>query len=232
MKKPGLIGGIGPESSIEYYRTIIKCFREKAKTDDYPEILMLSINMTEMLNRVFNKQYDQLVDFLSSKIRILEDAGADFAVLASNTPHIVFKELKEKVNIPMISIVDAAIERIKHSGIEKTALFGTKSTMTGDFYKQAAQNYGIEVVIPGTEDMEFIHSKYMSELIFNNIVPETKKKLIAIVSALKQSTSIEGLILGGTELPLILDQTDFKDIQLFDTTTIHVETIVDAMLKK
>lgn len=231
MKRIGFIGGVGPESSIEYYRLIIKRFQERLNTKDYPEILINSINMTEMLGYVFNNQPDNLTDFLVERIRILERAGMDYGAIASNTPHIVFNRLAEKVSLPLISIVEETCRDIKYKGLHKVGLFGTKSTMTKGFYNKTAQQYGIDMVIPIPEEQDYIHEKYMTELVFNRIEPDIKRQLIQIVKELKDKESIEGLILGGTELPLILNQTDFTDVKIFDTTQIHVESIVSKMIE-
>lgn len=231
MKKIGLIGGIGPESSIDYYRLIIKRFQERLNTKDYPEIIINSINMTEMLSYIFNNQLDKLVDFLTDRIKILETIGVDYGAIASNTPHIVFERLIEKVKIPLISIVEETCKEIDDKKMQRVGLFGTKYTMTNGFYNKVAKKYGIEIIIPVTEKQDFIHNKYMAELVFNRIVPETKKQLIQIVRELKEKESIEGLILGGMELPLILNQSDFGDIKILDTTKIHVESIVTKMIK-
>jgi aspartate racemase len=231
MKKIGLIGGVGPESTVEYYRLIIKRFQERLSTKNYPEFIINSINMTEMLSYIFNNQLDGLVDFLTVRIKILEMSGADYATIASNTPHIVFDELKKKVSIPLISIVEETCKEISVRKMKRVGLFGTKSTMTAGFYEKAAKKYGIDISIPDTKDQDYIHDKYMNELLFNRIIPETKKELIRIVSELKEKKSIEGLILGGTELPLILSQSDFSDIIILDTTKIHVESIVAKMIE-
>jgi aspartate racemase len=231
MKKAGLIGGVGPESSIEYYRLIIKRFKERLDTQDYPEIIINSINMTEMLGYVFNNQLDQLTDFLAEKIMILQKAGVDFAAIASNTPHIVFDRLNEQVKLPLISIVEETCKHIKGKGLSKVGLFGTKSTMTKGFYQQSAGKYGIEIIIPDTEEQNYIHEKYMTELVFNKIEQSTRNQLIQIAKKLQETGSIEGLILGGTELPLILNQADFNELLIFDTTKIHVESIVSKMIE-
>jgi aspartate racemase len=231
MQKIGLIGGVGPESSIEYYRLIIKRFQERLATKDYPEIVIHSINMTEMLSYVFNNQFDRLVDFLADKIGVLENAGADFVAIASNTPHIVFDQLAAKVKTPLISIVEETCKIVKAEKMQRVGLLGTKSTMSNGFYNRVAQKYGIELFTPSPDDQDFIHHKYMSELVFNTILPETKEKLIQIINNLKEKTAIEGLILGGTELPLIIKQSDFEDIKILDTTKIHVESIVSKMLE-
>ena len=231
MKKIGLIGGVGPESTIEYYRLIIKRFQERLNTQNYPEIIINSINMTEMLGYVFNNQLDKLVNFLAGRIKILEMSGVDYAAIASNTPHIVFDELKEKVNIPLISIVEETCKEISARKMQHVGLLGTKSTMTAEFYNKAAKRNGIDIFVPENKNQNFIHEKYMNELLFNRIVPETKKELIRIVEELKEKELIEGLILGGTELPLILSQQDFSDIIIFDTTKIHVESIVTHLIE-
>jgi aspartate racemase len=188
--------------------------------------------MTEMLGYVFNNNLGGLVDFLTERIKILEMSGADYATIASNTPHIVFDELQKKVSIPLISIVEETCKVISAIKIQRVGLFGTKSTMTAGFYNKAAKRNGIDMFVPEIKDQDFIHEKYMTELLFNRIVPETKEELVRIVKELKEKESIECLILGGTELPLILSQSDFSDIIILDTTKIHVESIVTKMIEK
>ncbi len=229
MKKFGLIGGVGPESTVEYYRLILNRFQEKWNTKDYPEIVINNINMTEMVRYISHGQFDQLVDFLAARIRTLEDAGAGYGAIASNTPHLVFEQLAEKVDIPLISIVEETCREMQRRQIKKAGLLGTRFTMSGGFYDRVAAKYGIGLIVPVGEDQDFIHEKYMSELIYNRIVPETKEGLIRIVNDLREKESIEGLILGGTELPLILQQSDFNEVIILDTTRIHVESIVTGM---
>lgn len=231
MKKLGLIGGVGPESSIEYYRLIIKQFQERLDSKDYPEMIINSINMTEMLSYVFNNQLDKLVDFLSVRIKSLELSGVDYGAIASNTPHIVYDKLAERTSIPLISIVEETCKVISSKNLQHVGLFGTKSTMTNGFYNRVAERYGIDIIVPDSDRQDYIHHKYMSELVFNKILPDTKQRLIEIVKELKEKRQIQGLILGGTELPLILKQSDFNNIEIFDTTKIHVESIVTRMIE-
>jgi aspartate racemase len=230
MKKIGILGGIGPESTIEYYRLIIKRYQALKKTTAYPEIIFNMIDMTEMLGYVSKNQTDELTSFLATRIETLEKAGAEFGAIASNTPHIVFDRVEKLVKIPMISIVEETCKEIKSYKMQRLGLLGTKSTMTSGFYNNVARKYNIEIVIPEPAQLDYIHEKYMGELVKNRILPETKKKFIGIVNAMEDMESIEGLILGGTELPLLLNQSDFADIQVFDTTKIHVESIVKKML--
>lgn len=230
MKKIGIIGGIGPESTVEYYRLLIKLFRTKLDTNQYPEILLHSIDMTEMLGYVFDNQLYELVKFLKSKIKILEKSNVDYVALASNTPHLVFEKLQESVNVKMISIVEETCIAISKSGIKKVGLLGTKSTMSKGFYQKVGENNGIEIVIPNDENQNFVHEKYMGELVFNHINPKTKERLIQIVNDLVIEEKIEGIVLGGTELPLILEQKDFDKLTVFNTTEIHVNAILDKMI--
>lgn len=230
MKKIGIIGGIGPESTIAYYRMLIKLFRSKLDTNQYPEILLQSIDMTEMLDYVFKNQLDELVEFLKSKIEILEQSNIDYVALASNTPHLVFTKLSESVNVKMISIVEETCKSISKTGIKKVGLLGTKSTMSKGFYQSVAKRNGIEMIIPNEENQNYVHEKYMGELVFNHISLDTKKRLVQIIDELENQEQIEGIVLGGTELPLILEQKDFDRLRVFNTTEIHVNAILEKMI--
>jgi aspartate racemase len=232
MKKPGLIGGIGPESTIQYYRQIIRKYREKLNSDNYPEILIHSADMSSMLELVFTGRLIELAGFMAERVLALEKAGADFAAIASNTPHMVIDEIQERVNIPVISIVEETCKSAGNGRVKKLALFGTKSTMTDGFYNRTAEKYGIEIIIPNDEEIDFINNKYMNELVYNRVLSETKTILIQIAERMKASYGIHGLILGGTELSLVLSQEDFEDIKILDTSSIHVESIVYEMISE
>ena len=230
MHKIGIIGGIGPASTVEYYKMLIELFRSRLDTIQYPELLLHSIDMTQILDYVFNDQLDLLVTFLSEKIQVLEKADVDYVALASNTPHLVFEQLSKSVNVKMISIVEETCKTIVTTGIKKVGLLGTKSTMSKGFYQQIGRKKGIEIIIPNEANQNYVHEKYMGELVFNKIKSETKERLIAIVNELETKESVEGIILGGTELPLILKQNDFTTLKVFNTTEIHVNAILDKMI--
>lgn len=169
---------------------------------------------------------------LTKKIKILEKAGVEYGAIASNTPHIVFERLIDNVKIPLISIVEETCKIIVSNKMKRVGLLGTKSTMTNGFYNKVGDKYEIEIVIPDPDKQDFIDNKYMTELVFNKILPETKQQLIQIVRELERRESIEGLILVVRSYPLILNQSDFGDIQILDTTKIHVESIVTKMIEK
>ncbi len=231
MKRIGILGGIGPESTVQYYRFLIQQFKERQSTEDYPEIILHSINMTEMLSYVFSEDLDGLVSFLQKRVQLLEKSGVDYVAMASNTPHLVFDQLANSVQVPMISIVEETCKRISKASIKKLGLLGTKSTMSKGFYQKTGKRHGLEIIIPAEEAQDYVNEKYFGELVFNQIFPETKNRLIQIARELENKYGIQGLILGGTELPLILKHEDFKQIKVFDTTQIHVNAILDRMLE-
>jgi aspartate racemase len=228
MKTVGLIGGIGPESTIEYYRLIIAGYREQ-KTE-YPAILVNSVNLTQLIEWINANALREIGEYLVREVERLAKAGADFGALASNTPHIVFEEIQRRSPIPMISIVEATCEIAQALGFKRVGLFGTRFTMQGRFYPDVFSRAGIELVLPESEEQTYIHTKYMGELLNNIFLPETREALLAIADALKRRDGIEALILGGTELPLILREGEYNGIRILDTTRIHCDRIVRELL--
>jgi aspartate racemase len=227
MKKIGIIGGVGPESTVVYYKLIVKRFREKFSTKEAPSLLINSINMMHMAGLLANNDITRLADFLSDEIKTLERAGVTHGAISSNTPHIVFDELQSRTSIKLISILDVTCAHIKATGVKRVLLLGTKTTMSAGFYHAAARKSGLELLTPSREEQEYIHEKYLNELLFNDIKTDTKERFLTIVNDFKKHDAIEGLILGGTELPLILDQGDFRKLMVFDSAAIHVDKIVD-----
>jgi aspartate racemase len=230
MKTVGLIGGIGPESTIEYYRQIIASYRQQKQDSSYPSILINSIDITRMLALIGNNELPAVTEYLLGAVQKLADAGADFGILAANTPHVVFDELNRRSPIPLISIVETACEAAKVLGLKHLGLFGTRFTMQGRFYPDVFTREGIALSIPPPDDQAYIHDKYMSELINGIILPETRERFLQIVEGLKKLHGIQGLILGGTELPLLLRDGLYKGIPFLDTTKLHVERIVARLV--
>lgn len=230
MKTVGLIGGIGPESTIEYYRYIIGGYREQRSDGGYPAIMVNSVNLTQLLEWMNANELEKVTEYLVVEVERLARAGADFGALASNTPHIVFDEIQRQSRIPLLSIVEATCERAQALGFKKVALFGTRYTMQSKFYPHVFSSSGITLVVPDSVEQTYIHEKYMGELLKNIFLPETREGLLAIVDELKVRHGIEGLILGGTELPLILRDDEHNGVRLLDTTRIHCDRIVKELL--
>ena len=230
MKTLGIIGGIAPESTIEYYRLIIASYRKQKQDGSYPNIIINSIDMKKMLDLIGANDLTGVTGYLLSEVKKLALAGADVGLLASNTPHIVFEEINRQSPIPLISIVEAACETVKALKLQRIGLFGTRFTMQGNFYPKVFSREGIMLVVPNMEEQTFIHDKYMNELVNGIFLPETCAQILHIVERLIEMESIQGLILGGTELPLLLRDQTYKGIPFFDTTKIHAERAVAQII--
>jgi aspartate racemase len=229
MKTVGIVGGIAPESTIQYYRLIIAIYRERNKDGSYPAILINSIDMKAMLDLIGANQLESLTTYLASQVERLALAGADFALFASNTPHIVFKDVQQRSPLHLISIVEAACDSAQNLGLKRVGLFGTRFTMQGRFYPDVFSQRGITVVVPDVEEQDYIHNKYMGELVTGTFLPETRDKMLAIAARLREQDKIDGLVLGGTELPLLLHDIDGA-FPFLDTTKLHAEAAVTQML--
>jgi aspartate racemase len=230
MKIVGIIGGIAPESTIVYYREIISSYRARRQDGSYPAILLNSIDLQRIIALVGANERDRLVAYLVEELGKLARAGADFAVLASNTPHLVFAELQQQSPLPLLSIVEAACAEAQRLGLKKVGLFGTRFTMQGGVYVDVFGRAGIAVVLPEPDEQAYIHEKYMGELIQAVLLPETRAGLLTIAERMRARQGIEALILGGTELPLILTEAAHEGLPFLDTTRIHVEQVVAQML--
>jgi aspartate racemase len=230
MKTIGIIGGIAPESTIEYYRLIIASYVERIPDGSYPSIIINSIDLKKLLDMVTANDLAKLTEFLLSEIQRLARAGAECGLVAANTPHIVFDEVRCQSPIPLISIVEATCKAAKVLGLRKLGLFGARFTMQGRFYPDVFSKEEIALSVPDQNDQAFIHHIYFNELVKGTVLPETRERLFTIVDRLKEREGIQGLILGGTELSLILRDTTVQDIPVLDTTKIHAKAIVAEAL--
>ncbi|HEX8558191.1 MAG TPA: amino acid racemase [Pyrinomonadaceae bacterium] len=230
MKRLGIVGGIGPESTIEYYRQVIAGYRERVADGGYPPLVINSIDMQAMLEHIRAGRLAEVADYLLGELRRLERAGADFALLASNTPHIVFGELERRSPLPLLSIVRAARDAAAALGLGRVGLLGTRFTMGGGFYAEEFARAGVEVFTPDEADQAYVHEKYMGELVHGVFLPETREGLLAVVDRLSERAGVEGVVLGGTELPLILPDAAGRALPFLDTTRIHAARAVEEML--
>ena len=229
MKTLGIIGGLGPESTIDYYQTIIALYRERTGDDSYPQFFINSVDLNKVRGPVIANDLARLADNLVVEIDKLARAGADFGLIAANTPHLVFDEVAGRSPISLISIVEATVAAAKDRQLRRLALFGTKFTMNGEFYAKPFRRENIDLVRPDAADQGYIHEKYMNELVPGKFLPETKAGLLAIVDRMKARSDIDAVILAGTELPLILRETEHKGIPFLNTTKIHCEAAVAQM---
>ena len=230
MKTLGLIGGTGPESTIEYYRLLTRQYREKAD-GALPHLIINSVNLTQMIEWMSVNELWKVTDYLVAAFEQLQRAGADFGALTANTAHIVFDEIEQRCSLPLISMVETTCDRAKALGFKTVALFGTRYTMQAPFYPSVFSRTDVKLVMPNDQEQEFIHDKYFNELLKDMFLPETRTALLAIADEMKARHGIEGLILGGTELPLLLRDEEHNGIHFLDTTRIHVDRLVEEMLK-
>jgi aspartate racemase len=234
MKIAGIIGGTGPESTVDYYRQIIALYRERNPDGNYPTIIINSINMKIMLDLVAANKLEELTDFLAEEVQRLARAGATFGLLAANTSHIVFDALMKRSPIPLISIIETACTAAVAQDMKRIGLFGTRFTMEGRFYPDVFERSGMTLVVPSPDERTYIHDKYMNELVNGIVLSETRDRLTAIARRMKAEEGIDGLALGGTELSLIIKDSEIHtsngSIPVLDTTKLHIEETVSQML--
>jgi aspartate racemase len=230
MKTLGIIGGLGPESTIDYYQRIIALYRERTGDGSYPEFIINSVNLRKGLDFMDANDLDGMADYLLEAIGKLRRAGAEFGLISANTPHIVFDQIASKSPITLISIVEATCAAAKAYKLKRLALFGTRYTMRAPFYQKVFSRESIELLVPDSEDQDYIHHKYMNELVPGKFLAETRAGLLAIVDRMKANRDIDGVILAGTELPLILRDPDHNGVPFLDTTKIHCKAAVAEML--
>jgi len=200
-------------------------------TDHVPPIIINSVDYRKLVDWFTANELAQVTDFLVSEIERLERAGADFALIAANTPHLVFDELQRRLRIPLLSIIEATADAAAAARLRRPAHFGTLFTMQATLFPDAFARRGITIVVPNEVGEKFIHEKYMGELVGGTILSETRTALMDIVEKMKQRNNVDALILGGTELSLILRESTAGSVPVLDTTQIHVESAVEWMLR-
>lgn len=230
MRTVGIIGGLGPESTIDYYRSIIAGVRARKADSGYPHIIINSLDVDKGIAMLDAGRLDDLADYISGGVESLVTAGAEFACIAANTPHIVFDEVQRRSLIPLLSIVRATVDRTRALGLKRMGLFGTGFTMRAALYRDEFQRAGIELIRPNKLEQESIHRKYIDELLKNQFLDDSRAEILRIAQRMRAEDGIEALVLAGTELPLLLRNSS-TDMVILDTTAIHVEAIVDELLR-
>ena len=229
MKTIGLLGGMSWESSLEYYRVINEETRKQLGGSHSAKCLMYSFNFNEIEMLQHGGKWDELTNEIVLQSQKLKDGGAEFLLICTNTMHIMAPEIEKGTGLKVLHIADATGEEIKRRDMKKVGLIGTKFTMEGTFYKdRLKENHNIEVIIPDEEDRVIAHEIIYNELVVGKITDSSRKKYIEIIEKLAQKGA-EGVILGCTEIPLLIKQSDVK-VPVFDTTTIHAKAAVKASI--
>ncbi len=229
MKTIGLIGGMSWESTLEYYRIINELVKEKLGGWHSAKILLYSVDFDRIVRLQHKGEWRRMGEILADIATRLENCGADVILICTNTMHKVADYVEERISVPLLNIIDATAERLKEKDLSKVGLLGTKFTMEDGFYQERLAKYGIEVIVPDETDRQTVHSIIFDELCLGVFKESSKIRLVEIIRKLKEAGA-EGIILGCTELPLIVKQEDV-DVLIFDTTRIHAEAAVDFALK-
>ncbi|HEX6252333.1 MAG TPA: amino acid racemase [Gemmatimonadaceae bacterium] len=227
MTTVGLVGGLGPESTVDYYRRIIEAW---AREDPYtaPSIVIDSLDVWRAL-RLVDTDRSALSQYLLRSLRRLADAGCDFVAMTANTPHIVFDELAARSPVPLLSIVEVCAGEAQRRGLRRLALLGTRFTMDAPFFADVFSRYGIAIGLPSEVEREWIHERYVRELLKGEFRADTREQFVALVSRLRSEDGVDGVILGGTELPLLLNTSSIAGLPALDTTALHVAAIVERL---
>jgi aspartate racemase len=231
MKTIGLIGGMSWESSIEYYRIINQTVKGKLGGLHSAKSVMYSVDFAEVEILQHQNRWAEAAEMLVDAAKRLENSGAGLIVLCTNTMHKVAEDIQANVKIPFLHIADATAQRVLASGIGTIGLLGTRFTMEEEFYKgRLSQNYGLSVIVPDAQEREIVHRVIYDELVVGKIEPSSKAQYVRIIDQMI-SQGVEGIILGCTEIGLLLHQEDSR-VPLFDTTRIHAEAAVEYALKE
>lgn len=226
----GIVGGVGPESTIDYYRSIVAEYQQRRGDGVYPRILINSVDAGEIFGHMLAGEAEPIGDILLRAVQQLAAAGAGVAAIASVTTHMGFASLEPRSPIPLISILDAICGSAVARGIRKPAVFATRMTTEGAFFADPFERAGIELVRPDEPARAWIHDMYMGELVRGDFRDESRSRLIEIATDLRDRYGIDGLILGGTELPLLLRDETVAGVPVLDPSRIHVATLVDWLV--
>lgn len=225
MKRIGLLGGMSWESSLDYYRIMNEFVRLELGGAHSANCLLYSFDFQVIKELQHSGEWEVLTNLMVKEANNLKKAGAEFIVICTNTMHLMAQDIEKETGLKVIHIADATADEIINKNVKKVLLLGTKFTMEAPFYKERLEKKGIDVVIPNEEDRQIIHDIIYNELIIGIIKPESKKSYITIINKMIEK-GITGVVLGCTEIPMLIKQTDLN-IEVFDTTDIHARAAVD-----
>ncbi len=232
MKTIGLIGGMSWQSTAEYYRIINKLTEEKLGERNSSKIIIYSLNFKEITNLLEGNRWKEIEEIILDSSLKVEKAGADFILIATNTIHKIVDSIENKLSIPLINIVDSVGEEILSKGLKKVLLLGTKFTMEDGFYQRRLMiKHKIETIIPNREERETINKIIFNELVLGKISRKSREKLLKLIKKYRTKSGIEGVILGCTELPLLIKNSHLE-IPLINSTYIHAKKAVYEAIKK
>ena len=229
MRRLGIIGGIAPPSTVDYYQQLTTRFEQRSPGGSYPQIILDSIDGRRFFALLEAVDRPGMIEVLVAELERLARAGADLAIFASNSPHLVFDEVAASSPLPLISIVEETANVAAANGFKRVGLLGARFTMEAAFYPTVLGRHGIDVVAPPPSDRAYVHEKYFAELVEARFLDETRAGFLAVIARLAVE-GIDAVILGGTELPLLLRDAE-SAVPMLDTTAIHVDAAIERLLE-
>jgi aspartate racemase len=229
-KRIGILGGMTPESTVTYYQHIFRRYEEVHGDLGYPETVIYDVSFQRFEDWMGEEDWGSIEEALLDGLKRLAAAGAEFAVIATNTMHILFEKLEARSPIPLISIVDATAEAIKEEGFEVVGLLGTRFTMEKSFYREGLKKHGIDTLVPDEGERIYINRVVFEELSRGQLLPDSRNRYLEIVDGLVQEGA-QGVVLGCTEIPLLVTP-EHTDVTLFDTAVIHAEKALQYAIEK
>lgn len=227
-KTIGILGGLSPESTVEYYEYITRTYTERFGDHGYPQVVIYSVCFQTYVDWCEQERWDEVAQGLSKAAQKLELAGADFVIIATNTMHLVLDQVRASVQVPVLSLLDALSDAIRAQGVGTVGLLGTRFTMEKPFYRQALADRSISVLVPDSADREYINRVIYSELVAGQTRDESRTNFLSIIEGLS-AKGAEGVVLGCTEIPLLIRQNDVS-MPLFNTTALHAEAALNYAL--
>jgi aspartate racemase len=224
-----MVGGTGPESTLVYYRDVIEGVKARRGAESLPMLTVESLSVFNVMSFCANRDYDGLADYLTAGFTNLANAGCEVASLTALTPHIVFDRVAERSRIPLVSAVGATCEAAVAAGVESVVLLGTEFTMREDFFAGPLRAAGLEVALPNDDEITVIQHHIASELEHGVVLDETRAEFVRIIERLRDEAGADQVVLGCTELPLILDDST-SPIPCLDPAQVHIAALVDAIL--
>ena len=228
MKKIGLVGGTGPESTLMYYKELNQRIDQKTNAKEMPDIAIESVNFRRAWRYVVAKDYESLSDYLAEKVRLLKESGAEVIALTAVTMHMVVDKIIQKSGVELVSIPKSVCQEALARGYKKVGLLGTIFTMEQDYMKQDFYKAGIEVIIPEEDDRKLVAKRILEELEIGIVKEQTLKELQGIIQKMKEEQGIEAVILGCTELPIILNNENCP-VPCLDSVEIHIQRLMELV---
>ncbi|MCR5058708.1 MAG: amino acid racemase [Clostridiales bacterium] len=226
MKKIGLVGGTGPESTLMYYKELNTRIDQMTNGKAMPDLAIESVDFRKAWAYVSNGENDKLADYLSEKVSCLKSTGCEVISLTAGTMHLVINEIEKKTGVSLVSIPKAVADEAKSKGYTKVGLLGTIFTMEQDYMKKDLLDAGIEVCIPDKEDRELVAKRIFEELELGIVKEETLKEFQDLISKMKNGQGIQAVILGCTELPLLLNEKN-SPLPVLDSVEIHIKKLIE-----